>query len=135
MVASWTGNTIEAHQDAPPDSESDNRLAQIVHSNPIATFVINANHRTTHWNHACENLTGVHAADVIGTGKHWMAFYAQEKPVLADLMVDQVPEQTIIDYYGGKAQRSTIMDGAYEVEFSFLTWEPAASGFILRPRP
>ena len=119
MVASWTGNNIEAHQAAPPDSESENRLAQIVHSNPIATFVIDAHHHTTHWNRACENLTGVKAADVIGTGKHWKAFYTHEKPVLADLMIDQIPEQTIIDHYGGKAQRSTIMDGAYEVEFFF----------------
>ena len=74
MVASWTGNRIEARQTTPLPSESDNRLAQIVQSNPIATFVIDARHRTTHWNRACENLTGVKAADVIGTGMHWKAF-------------------------------------------------------------
>jgi len=119
MVASWTGNTIESRMAGPLDSESDNRLAQIVYSNPIATFVIDARHLTTHWNRACENLTGVKAAEVIGTGKHWMAFYAHEQPVLADLMVDQVPEEEIIEHYGGKAHRSAIMDGAYEVEFFF----------------
>ena len=119
MVASWTGNSIEARQAAPLPSESDNRLAQIVQSNPIATFVIDARHRTTHWNRACENLTGVRAADVIGTNRHWKAFYAEEKPVLADLMVDQTPEQKIIEHYGGNAHRSAIMDGAYEAEFFF----------------
>jgi len=119
MAASWTGNTLETRQTAPLSSEGENRLAQIVHSNPIATFVIDARHRTTHWNRACENLTGVQAADVIGTDMHWKAFYAEEKPVLADLMVDQVPEQAIIEHYGGKAYRSVIMDGAYEVEYFF----------------
>jgi transcriptional regulator with PAS, ATPase and Fis domain len=119
MVASWTGNIINDRQTRPIVSESDNRLAQIVHSNPIATFVIDAQHRTTHWNRACENLTGVPAADVIGTGKHWKAFYAEEKPVLADFMVDQTPEEKIIEHYGGNAHRSIIMDGAYEAEFFF----------------
>jgi len=119
MVASWTGTALEARQAAPLASESENRLAQIVHGNPIATFVIDASHRTTHWNRACENLTGVQATDVIGTGMHWKAFYTQEQPVLADLMVDQVPEAAIIEHYGGRAHRSAIMDGAYEVEFFF----------------
>ena len=34
-------------------------------------------------------------------------------------MVDQTPEQKIIEHYGGNAHRSAIMDGAYEAEFFF----------------
>ena len=35
--------------------QPDNRdlLAQIVRNNPIATFVLDADHRVTHWNRAC----------------------------------------------------------------------------------
>ena len=49
--------------------QPDNRdlLAQIVRNNPIATFVLDADHRVTHWNRACEAATGTPAGQVLGT--------------------------------------------------------------------
>ena len=40
------------------------------------------------WNKACERLTGVAAADVLGTGDHRRAFSSPPRPCLADLVVD-----------------------------------------------
>ncbi|MCP4714907.1 MAG: PAS domain-containing protein, partial [Deltaproteobacteria bacterium] len=100
-------------------AESDNRLAQIVRANSIATFVINRDHRITHWNRACENLTGVPAADVLGTDKQWKAFYASPKPVMADIMVDAHPDRDIPHHYGVKAHPSALIAGAFEAEDFF----------------
>ncbi len=95
------------------------RLSQIVQGSPIPTFVIDANHMVTHCNKAFENLKGISAGDIIGTGNQWMTFYATKRPVLADLIVDQASEEEIADYYDGKSRRSSVIDGGYEVEAFF----------------
>lgn len=118
-VAEMTGKLAERKLAEISLHESENRLAQIVNGNSIATFVIDADHNITHWNTACENLTGVKAAEVLGTPKHWMAFYARQQAVLADLVVDKTPEGEIIQFYGGKAHTSKIVDGAFEAELFF----------------
>ena len=92
---------------------------QIIHGSPIPTFVINNKHIITHWNRACENLTGISAGEIIGTRKQWLAFYSVERPVMADLIVDKTPEKEIARYYGKKYRSSVIAKGAYEVEDFF----------------
>ncbi|EKD40162.1 MAG: hypothetical protein ACD_75C00157G0004, partial [uncultured bacterium] len=98
--------------------ESEQRLAQIIQGNSIATFVIDRDHTITHWNTACENLLETAAADMIGTKKQWMPFYAAARPVLADVVVDRMPEEHIQQLYS-KCKRSSIIDGAYEAEGFF----------------
>jgi len=78
--------------------ESERRLSQIVDGSSVPTFVINREHTLTHWNKACENLTGVSASEVVGTKKQWLAFYTEERPVMADLIVDDVPEDEVARY-------------------------------------
>ncbi|MGZ5819591.1 MAG: diguanylate cyclase [Burkholderiaceae bacterium] len=53
----------------------------------IPTFVLNAQCKVVIWNLACERLTGVRAEEMIGTSDHWKAFYEQQRPCLADLIV------------------------------------------------
>ncbi len=100
-------------------SESEARLTQIVMGSPVPSFVIDNNHITTHWNTALEKVTGISGNEVIGTNKQWMAFYSFERPVMADLIVDNVPEQTVSDYYRGKFRKSTGIADAYEAEDFF----------------
>lgn len=52
----------------------------------VPTFVLDAGGRVIIWNRACERLTGVTAAEVVGTREHWQAFYASPRPCLADLV-------------------------------------------------
>ena len=99
--------------------ESEERLSQIVQGSSVPTFVIDHNHIVTHWNKACENLTGVSANEVIGTQKQWSAFYPAERVTVADLVVDSAPEEEIARYYGGKYQKSTLIEAAYEAEDFF----------------
>jgi diguanylate cyclase (GGDEF)-like protein/PAS domain S-box-containing protein len=59
----------------------------------VPTFVIDPKRRVVIWNRACERLTGVAASEVIGTTKHWQAFYATKRHCLADLVALDRPEQ------------------------------------------
>jgi len=52
----------------------------------VPTFVLDAECNVLIWNKACERLTGVPAAEVIGTREHWRAFYESPRPCLADLV-------------------------------------------------
>jgi PAS domain S-box-containing protein len=94
-------------------------FSQIIHGSPIPTFVINNKHTVTHWNRACENLTGVPANEITGTRKQWLAFYSAERPVMADFIVDKTPEEKIARYYGKKYRISAVAEGAYEAEDFF----------------
>ncbi len=95
------------------------RLTQIIDGISIPTFVIDNRHYITHYNRAMENLTGIAADEVIGTQKQWEAFYIAERPVMADFIVDQVPEEVIAKYYRDKYRLSPVKEGAYEAEDFF----------------
>ena len=52
----------------------------------VPTFVLDQECRVLIWNRACERLTGVPAAEVVGTGDHWRAFYSEPRLCLADVL-------------------------------------------------
>jgi PAS domain-containing protein len=93
--------------------DSEQRLKNILYCSPIPQFVIDKNHRVTHWNRALELLTGIKAEEVTGTREHWKAFYDRERPCIADLMVDEAIGE-MPTWYDGKFSRSNIVDGAYK---------------------
>ena len=99
--------------------ESQENLSQIVQSLSIPTFVIDANHVITHYNKALENLTGISADQLIGTRKQWMAFYSEERPVMADLILDKTPAEDMPRYYRERYRESAVIDGGYEAEDFF----------------
>ncbi|MDD5722494.1 MAG: ATP-binding protein [Syntrophales bacterium] len=96
--------------------EKERTLLQIVQGSTIPTFVINEDHAITHWNTALERLTGHRAEEMIGTKRHWQAFYTGEKPIMADLIVDGAGEAEIRKYYGDRGRRSLLIEGGYESE-------------------
>lgn len=67
-------------------------IACILRDSAQATFVLDPQHRVLIWNPACEALTGVKQADVIGTSFHNRAFYPDQRPCLADLIIDNSTE-------------------------------------------
>jgi len=97
-------------------------LSQLVEGNPVATIVIDAQHRVTHWNRACAQLTGMPAEKIIGTNEQWRAFYAEPRPIMADLIVDGALESAVDHFYHGKFRRSKLIDGAFEAEDFFPTF-------------
>jgi len=94
-------------------------LKQIINGMAIPAFVIDINHVVIHWNKACEKLTGISSTDMIGTQNAWKAFYKNERPVLADLIVDDSSEQLIDEYYKGRVSKSRLIDDAYVAQGYF----------------
>ncbi len=99
--------------------ESERLLSQIVDGSPVPTFVIDAEHRVTHWNQACENLCNIAAAEIIGSTAAWRAFYDSPRPTMADLVVEGGHDSSIAMHYAGKYQPSSLIAGAYEAEDYF----------------
>jgi diguanylate cyclase (GGDEF)-like protein len=94
-------------------------LSHLVECNPVATIVIDAQHQVLHWNRACAQLTGVPADKIIGTNEQWRAFYAEPRPILADLIIDGALETSVDEFYHGKFRRSALIEGAFEAEDFF----------------
>jgi len=101
----------------PPDEV--HRLQQIIDGSSVATFVIDQSHVVTHWNKACERLTGLPACEVVGTREQWRAFYPDKRPVMADLILNGVLGEEMQRFYPGKFRKSELIEGAYEAEDFF----------------
>jgi PAS domain S-box-containing protein len=92
------------------------KLTQILEGNPIPTFVIDADSRVTHWNRACETLTGIAAADLIGTDNHQRVFSPHRRPLMADLIVNKASMDEWHKLYGGNFSCSQLIKEGYEGE-------------------
>jgi PAS domain S-box-containing protein len=71
---------------------------RLLHHATVAAFVIDTHHRTIIWNQACSALTGVPASEVLGMSNHWRGFYVEQRPCLADLVLDQAFDQAAKHY-------------------------------------
>ena len=96
--------------------ESERRLIDIVAGSPVATFVLDADCRVTHWNRACETLTNTAAQEVLGSSEAWRAFYPYDtrRVVLAEMIVRRTAPEDLADYYDGRAKPSALVAGAFE---------------------
>jgi len=89
-------------------------LAAIIGKTALPAFAIDMNHTITHWNKACEAFTGLKAQEVVGTRDQWKPFYESEQPVMADLVLNYMPEKMIDRHYEGHFKRNEYISGAYE---------------------
>jgi PAS domain S-box-containing protein len=94
-------------------------LAKITDGSPIPLFVVDKQHKVTHWNTAIEALSGVSEQEIVGTDEQWRAFYTRKRPVMADLIVDGASADEIGEHYQGKYKKSSLIDGAYAAEDFF----------------
>lgn len=61
---------------------------KILLNSAVPTFVLDTSHRVIIWNKACEKLTGIKAEEILGTTDTWKGFYQEERPVLADIVIE-----------------------------------------------
>ncbi|MBN2032669.1 MAG: PAS domain S-box protein [Deltaproteobacteria bacterium] len=99
--------------------KSENILSLIVQGSSIPTLVIDKNHIITHCNKAYERFKNIPARKMIGTKNQWMTFYSRPRPVMVDFIVDEVPEEDILEHFGNRARRSSVVEGAFEGELLF----------------
>ena len=109
-------------------------VESILEGSPIPTFVIDRNHKIIIWNKACAELTGYDARDMIGTDRHYKPLYPERRPLVADLIVDGDIEG-LEQYYGSKAQKSAVIEDAYEARdfFENLGGKPRHLYFLAAP--
>jgi PAS domain S-box-containing protein len=94
-------------------SNGQQSLQSIIGSSPIPAFIIGKDHLIIYWNKALEELSGIKAKEVVGSGQQWRAFYKTARPCMADLLVDKYQKE-IPQWYSGKFIKSKLIDGAYE---------------------
>ena len=102
----------EAPAERPAPVPPSNFAIELVRQLVVPTFVLDAQGRVIVWNEACERLTGMPAAEVIGTREHWRAFYDQPRPCLADLIVEGRVDE-IGDFYLSSEERDGVAFGAH----------------------
>ncbi|MBU8910283.1 MAG: PAS domain S-box protein [Desulfobacterales bacterium] len=99
--------------------EMEKELSQIIQGSMIPTFIINNEHILTHWNRACEELTGHNAYELVGTDRQWVPFRSAKRPTMADVIVGEMSEEDISGYYGSSWKKSGLINEAYEAEEFF----------------
>ncbi len=78
------------------------QLAAILDAVPIATFVIDHEHKVVIWNKACENFTGVPSEKTLGRAIDSKIFYhGPPRQVLADMVLDSNQDK-MCRMYGDK---------------------------------
>jgi len=100
-------------------AESERALSQIIEGSTIPTFVINQDHIVTHWNKAMEKLTGALSEEMVNTNRQSTPFWGEERPTMADVILDQIDEEEIQKLYGEKWRKSALIEEAYEAEVFF----------------
>ncbi len=93
--------------------DSDQKVRDVHRGTPIAQFVIDREHRVICWNRALEQLSGILCKEMLNSSDHWRAFYAEPRPCLADLLVDDRLD-LIEQLYGSRFRESSLVEGAYE---------------------
>jgi diguanylate cyclase (GGDEF)-like protein len=78
--------TSQRHPERAVDHERvfANKLMEML---AIPAFVLDTQCRVIIWNRACERLTGVPAHEMLGSSDHWRSFYPEQRPTLADLVI------------------------------------------------
>ncbi len=116
VIKKSTDHSLRVERDLAIYEEN---TSQIIHGSTMPTFVINKDHIVTHWNKALEKLTGYPADKIVGTDKQWKPFRKKKRPVMADVILDQLPEEEIRKYYGANWRKSPLVEGGYEAEEYF----------------
>ena len=106
--------------------ERELQINEVLQGSPIPQFMLDNNHKIIFWNRALEEHTGIKASEVVGTNQHWRAFYETQRPCLADLLIDGMIED-IPRWYGGKYNKSRLVEGAYEATDFFPKMGPAGT--------
>jgi PAS domain S-box-containing protein len=100
-------------RDITDQKQAEARLHAIVQGSPVPTFVIDLHHRVLSWNRVLEEYSGIPADQILGKPEAWRAFYPEERPSLADRIVDAASGQ-VQRLINEEYTASTLMEGAYE---------------------
>jgi len=111
------------------------QLLDILDGNPIATFVIDKDHKTIFWNRACEDLTGVGREKLIGRKISSKLFYpGTKRPLMADLVLKGDFQRIHSLYKGKELAPSPVISNAYEAKDQLIIKGKAVMIYFLAAR-
>lgn len=91
---------ITAHKIVEKELRASKKIFDdLLQGSPMATFIINADHKIIYWNEALAQLTGFSSDQMIGTSNHWKPFYKREKRMITDMMIDGIKTNKILEHY------------------------------------
>jgi PAS domain S-box-containing protein len=67
--------------------ESERCMGDMLERSPIPTFMLDSQHHVTHWNNACQEMTGILTEDALGKVV-WEGFAMDERGTLADILLE-----------------------------------------------
>lgn len=96
-----------------------NSTQHLFESIPISVFSLDKYGVIKQWNNACTMLTGCSAESMLGTSNHWLPFYTNKRPMLADLVLGAADKEDIAIHYGESVRESLAMPNGFEGEGFF----------------
>jgi PAS domain S-box-containing protein len=99
---------------------------------PVAVLIIDTNHNVTHWNTACEDLTGVPSDEAVGGPIPSRAFYiGKSRPLLANLVLEEREDEIHKLYAGKNLKPEKLSSGAFSaVDSLHLRGKPVMIHFL-----
>lgn len=113
----WLKRTIRLKTEAVYQNQQ--RLQQIVQGIPIPAYVVDETRTVTHWNTACEILTGRTADTMIGSKDYAEAFHNKKTYSIVDLLFDDILTKRVQRHNNTLYRKSSLVENAYEVEMYF----------------
>jgi|GEM_PF-297956 len=89
-------------------------IESLVTNSAAPIFVLDRDHRVIYWNKALEKLSGFAASDMKGTTRQWEAFYPEQRPTMADIVLDSA--ETGLPKLYDNYRPSSLIDGAFQGE-------------------
>jgi len=113
VIIASAGAVIIAYFPLKSLREAEARLDTLLEGSPVPQFIIDADHRVVSWNRSLELLSGITAAEMIGSRDPWRAFYPEKRSTLADILIDE-DLATLPERYESEIIKSETLEGAYE---------------------
>ncbi|MDD1686762.1 MAG: PAS domain S-box protein [Methanoregula sp.] len=93
--------------------EQEKKLDAIIRGSPVPQLVIDTDHRIISWNTAMEKFSGMRAAQMIGATTFGTFFYDRDRPLLADLIIDEKFDE-ISQLFPENCKKSSYPDDTWE---------------------
>jgi len=94
-------------------AEEEKKLDAVIRGSPLPQFVIDKTHSIISWNTAMEHFSGLPACRMIGAKTFGNTFYDQDRPLLADLILDEKLDK-MSEYFPKNCRRSSYLDDTWE---------------------
>ncbi|WP_415906224.1 sodium:proton antiporter NhaD [Neptuniibacter sp. QD72_48] len=115
MADSIFGGRSDAHQNPLSVLQAYGKdIGEHLNDQPYPAFMIDKEKNVTHWNTALEDLTGIKAEEMIGTKDHWKGFYKEQRPTLADAVLEDESGAGVRQHYQNKYRDNPMGGKSYD---------------------